>query len=486
MTRRSRSPQADEAQTPLFALADESPEEAAANDENRIALLASTGSLKKPVETIFIRPKKGKLNLLDSRFFNALLRHAQEHPDSANPYFRIALSQFKADVHYTSRNREHLVEVLNHMMGTVVNWGDSPRNAKGDSFVWQGAPLITYARISKKPGTPEILEYEFQRELLSQLLNPRVYATINIDLAAKANTYAAHKLLEICERYKTSPNGLSARLHWREWVTLLTGEPEVGPDVQFKYFSRDVLYPAVKQVNEIQDAFEVRVLLGKVGRRVETLQILVRRKGSGSAAPAVPLQELATDDLELVGRMLKLGIPQDTAEGYVHRFRPPRVRAALEAMETRLQKNEPVDNPIAYFVFLLNKGNLKDDQAVDVTAVERPNAPVETDRLKLVRRDYEQAMKDKAFAVFQELPLHEQVKQYDDYEATALPNEKSDALRRSWRNWRAETPDKPIPRFVQPGFKAWLATKDLQADDSVVLNWGVQIGHPALSAAKPI
>lgn len=478
MQRTSHSPvEAQASQEGLFEFATAAITRASEAEELLPAPPGSTGNLRKPIEAIVLQPKAGKLTLLDRRFFNVLLRHAQHNPAPAGPYYRISLSQFMADAKYESRNMEHLTEVLNHMMGTVVNWGDSAKNLKGPKYQWQGAPLITFARIRKDAGRGAVLEYEFQRELLPQLLNPSVYATISLELIAKMNTHAATVLLEIGVRYLTSPTGLTQRLPWRQWVPILTGNSSSKDDLQFKYFARDVLKPAIAQVNDAQDEFEVVQLVGKVSRRVETLQFHIRRRTAVLMADAPSrLAEVGVENLDLVGRLRILKIPQSTAESLILQFGARRMKAALAELEPRMELGK-VKAPVAYLKTLLSKGDLAEaeDHVHDVEAVEVPNKPVKDNTRAALNRAYVEDAKRRAMSIFEELPLEEQAQQVGLFETQRLP-EMSELLQRAWRKFRPDWPDKPITAFLRPIFSEWLAKDDLVPTEDQLLDWAANSG----------
>ena len=248
------------------------------------------GSVNKPVEAVLIRPVEGRLTLLKRRFFNILLFHAQNDPSAPaqGRYFEITLARLTADAAYESRNMEHLVDVLNQLMSTVVNWGDTPKNLKGPKYRWEGAPLLAYARIEKDERGPARLLYDFHREMHAQLLNPAVYVRLSLAMNATCKTHAALALYEAARRYKTNKDGLSKRMPWQEWVPILTGNPTIDPKLaQYKYFARDVLRPAIEEINSVQSELVVELLEGKAGRRVETLSFERR-------APAPALLALNT------------------------------------------------------------------------------------------------------------------------------------------------------------------------------------------------
>jgi hypothetical protein len=506
MLRHSRSPQADEGpQAGPFEAASASQMADPAPPVERAGVPARTGAtvLRKPMEMILIKPlpdkknKKNKLTLLAGRFYNALLIHAQENRVKSGKYFQIGLAQFQHATKYDSRNIEHLTNVLNDMLSTPINWGDSPKTLDRQ-LPWkrEGRSLISYWAIEKQPGGPTILSFDIGDELLDLLLDRKAYAKINIELAATMNTYAALQLLQICEQYKTlkgatpDKDGLSRSMHWREWVPYLTGDATCPPALQFKYFARDTLRPAVEQVNKAQDEFEVDYITTKQGRFIDKLQFQVKPKRPADTAPRDRLNEVGVDSLDLVGRLIHLKLQQHTAETLIVDFGPRRVRAALRELEPRVQAGT-VKNTLAYLKTLLRSGDLQEEQGdeqsgtvhdVEAKRLEAPS-PVGKPVLASLRVAYTKEMREKHYELFlREYPPEDQQDALTRFESEKLP-QLSEALHRPWNAWKEKAAQKePVPPILRSVFGEWLAQEDLKASDDTVLNWALAAGRIDISA----
>ncbi len=492
MGRRAKSPE-EEQQPSLFGVrgaerpAREQTEPDAA--ENTVAtdpawrLPANSPGVRKAMETILIRPKENRVTLQCRRFFNVLLRHAQTDPAPAGSYQTIPLRKFTQDLEFESRNMEHLVEVLNQMLATVVNWGDSAKNLKGTRYRWSGCALLAFASIEKQDGGRAMLKYDFHKELKDHLLNPQVYAFISLEMNARLRTHSALALYELGVKYLSNRNGLTMRMPWRDWVAPLTGNPDTSEELQYKYFARDVLKPALKEVNETQDEFEIVPLVEKVGRRVDTLQFAVRRKTAQQTADTSRLAELEVENLTLVGQLINHKVPQHTAEKFVLEYGATKVAAALSAFESRsaAAKAQPVRNPTGYFKTLLDKSETVREappqDIVDIAAKSTTATPWRTKS---------QEEEESAFAVklhrylahrakqrlreFQAMPPEDRQRLLEEFEETRL-QALSAPVRRVWEQFRKAGLQGNLPPFLVPPFETWLVREESAPSREEVEVW---------------
>ena len=428
--------------------------------------------LRKPVEAIVITPQKRKLTLLSRRFFNVMLRHAQQNPVAPGEYHEISLAQFIQDARYASRNMEHLAEVLECLTGTSVTWGDSPKNLKGPKYERTSASLVSLARLRKLEGQAPVLQYDFQKEVRDLLLNHRVYASISLSMNATMKTQPALVLYELGVRYLTNKNGLTMRMPWRDWVAPITGNPSVSADLEYKYFARDVLKPALREVNDAQDEFEMLTITGKVARKVETLQFQVVRKTASTATPAPsPLAGLETEDLFLIDRMLKLKIGQETAEKLVRQYGTFRTQLALDAVE---KAGDAVRAPLPYLRTVLEKGDFP-DAPIDVESRPAPHSAMEDGHFQSWKKGYLAHMRDRALEVYLEGSSEHQLEYLDKFEEEQLPSLNT-ALQRSWKEFRAQWPARRMTNFIAVPFKTWLASAYSEPTEDEVVEWASRSG----------
>jgi hypothetical protein len=105
---------------------------------------------------------------------------------------------------------------------------------------------------------------------------------VDLAVVAEIRSNSALALYKIVSRYKSSPGGLTMRMPWRAWITPLTGEPEEALSArgkpryeEFRYFNRDVIQRAVKELNAVQSEFLVEPVAITKGREVLELQFKI-------------------------------------------------------------------------------------------------------------------------------------------------------------------------------------------------------------------
>lgn len=291
----------------------------------------------KPVETIALRVTKGKATLLGRRFWNCLVKHAQVHSPNADNMYEMPVAQLRKLAGFDSKNMEVLATTLTELQTIAVNWGDSPKNFNRESYRWESATLLSYASIRKKAGEAPTLVFDFHPAVRPYILKPEVYSLISLEIQRRFRTVGGLVLYEIGERYLSSPNGLSARLHWTEWHHILTSRGRdggaKGKAPEWKYFKRDVLDPAVREVNKEQDKFSIDYHVAKAGRFTTDLQFVVKARRKELPAPA----DVEQWQLE---RLAQWGVPGTEAARLLERLTAADRIKVIETVERRLQKSE--------------------------------------------------------------------------------------------------------------------------------------------------
>lgn len=444
-------------------------------------------TFRKSVEAILLRPKEGKVSLLARRFYNVLLQHAQANPVPEGAYHRITLSQLGKGAGYSSRDVQYLVQVVNSMLATVVNWGDVKQQKLASRYELNAAALLSFVRITKEGNGPAVLEYDFHKEVRAMLVNPSVYAVISLEMNAKMRTYPSLALYEILERYKTSKTGLSYKEHWTHWARMLTGNPHLSPTLQYKYFSRDVLKPALKEVNRSQSAYVLEVIEWKVARKVEALQFRVT--AAVSSTDSMGQSEADADDaplnvaeLTLLGRLTDRKVPSKKAEQLVRAFGVAKAQWALAEVERR---GSSVSNPAGYLIKLMEEGvydpQSAGNEVVDVDVRDVPTVHSEG-ILASCAREFQKAQMAQRFEEFQRLDDLAQFALIEKFEAEVLEH-LNVPLKRAWSKFRADWPIKPMNSFVAPAFKEWLIKDEPAPSPDAVMSWAYKTGYVQLGSA---
>jgi hypothetical protein len=309
--------------------------------------------VRKHVNAVALMPRDRKITLLARRSFNVLLHVAQRQ--SGKDIYSAPLSEIINLSRFDSNNYELLKKTLKQLMGTVVEW-QSP--TAGEFDVWEASTLLAGCKLIKNRKNGAItIEWSYSPQIREQLMGPDRYARIALDVVTQLRSHAAMALYEICVRYIDNPSHLTARQHWRWWRPVLTGQqddPSRKPP-EYRYFKRDVLAPAIAEINALSD-IEVRGPVEHKGgdnKTIEQIQFAVVRKATARVASARPgALELEPVDLPLIGRAMDSGVKQEEAERLLQEFGAAALSAGLDSLHKRvaLPPNvaDPVQNPARY------------------------------------------------------------------------------------------------------------------------------------------
>lgn len=320
--------------------------------------------LRKANEAIGLRVTEGRLSLLNRKLLNVLMFHAQgaKVPGLNAPidtpvnrkYFWVPLSELAKDARYDSNDTANLKQQLEEMQNIKLLL-DTDRE-------WTSERLIASIKFANpkglKSGTGQVwVGFAFPPEVHESVMAPSSYTKLSIIYQGVLKSGSALALYEICRRYATNPSRVTSIEPIDYWYGALTGNPvQVGEELQpYKYFKRDVIKPAMAEVNTLTD-IEVELIEHKNGRRVERLQFRVEfakqpQLSFGARAPAVI-------DMELLAQIMELGITQTAASDIVAVHDNDKIRKCIGFVRARINdvSSTPLDSPAAYFTWTLQNG----------------------------------------------------------------------------------------------------------------------------------
>lgn len=281
-------------------------------------------SVRQPVEVAALVPLELKVTLLSRRVYHFLLAYSLDANGTLNEHgvtWRVPLRTVLKDIGYNSNNTKELRDSISELQSIKVTWGPSPKDERtGEVREWGSSQLLSSVEFVRDPSGMRWLEWSFPAALLRQLREQRPYFAYSLAIMAKLKRYSTMALFLLVMRYKTSPNGLTLRLPWRQFIPLLTGESvdearlrarveARGRDSteliekykEWRYFARDVVRACVDELNGVLDDCWVEPILHKRGRTVQDLQFRVHRRDQyvlAVPAKSTPrVQALATKTL---------------------------------------------------------------------------------------------------------------------------------------------------------------------------------------------
>lgn len=303
--------------------------------------------LRKATEAIFLKPVSGELTPLMHKAYNVLLaRAAKQGPDQKT--YKVSLKEIVRDTNFTSRDMAFFRECLKKLNGFQVEWDSFTPTGKRKG--WGVTTLLSEAEIIDGE-----LYFGFSERVKQQLLIPAIYQAINLTLIAKFRSRAAMALYEICLRYASSPGGLTPKRPWREWRDILCG-PNVKVD-EWRYFRRDTLDPAQREITKLTDDIEIERLEFKSGRTVTDIQFQVRQKAQKSLALGTQDENLFNG--ELLDKLIRIGFADKFASELLMKYDEGQIQAAVATVETDLRRppeKRQINSPTGYIRSSLEQG----------------------------------------------------------------------------------------------------------------------------------
>ena len=225
---------------------------------------------------------QSRISLLQRRAWNVLLANAyNELPDK--DIHTVSVVELAAKLGFGDGNQEYLKEVLKSIVDCKVEWNLLNKDNKQ---VWGIAGLLASVEIEEG-----ICSYEFPKPLRLKLHNPRVYAKLNLRLQNQFRSRYALVLWEICFDYFDTDRdrGETPFIALEVFKSLMGLEKEEYPI--FKVLNRDLIKPAIKEINDLTD-YHVEVEHKRLGRRIGELKFRITK------VKQFPVQESLFPDIE--------------------------------------------------------------------------------------------------------------------------------------------------------------------------------------------
>ncbi|MGS0894456.1 RepB family plasmid replication initiator protein [Burkholderia stagnalis] len=389
--------------------------------------------LRKAVQAIHIAPKSGKIGLQQRKMFSSLIKNAlrQEAFEPGRTSFSISIAALSHESGLNSNNTKYVKDTVNSLISTVVNWDYL---AADRSTVWKASGLLAGAELEQS-----VLKYSFSDQIRSELLNPEIYALIDMRIAREFRRSHSLALWENTVRYEGI--GITAKIPLPKFRDLILGQDKASQSYkEYKLFKSKVLVPCIQEVNEVSD-HTLELIEHKSGRSVEAVQFKVTRKQSTDTVEDGDVKNEA-----LVDEVAKFGIPRSEARRLITQYGVQRIKAAVAYTLNRTTKKNaaPIDNVAAYFRKALTHGYaLSEGQGAETAAPAKESAQSKQEQ---IRDKYLAAKVEEAGAYFRELEIDDQTKLIERYNETVAGSRDLTL-----------SPKKKASKLAQTSFFRWLA-----------------------------
>ena len=374
---------------------------------------------RKTNEAIGLRVVEGSLTLLSRKVFNVMIYHAQEmklpglnapiDTPAAKKYFWIPLIELARDAAYDSKDTRNLKDLLENMQDIKLLM-ENERQWTSERLV-SSVTLVNPEGLNGNSGQVWF-GYAFPPEVHEQVMAPSTFTRLSIVYQSSLKSGSALALYEICRRYATNPSKLTFIQSVEHWYGVITGNPlsAESPPV-YKYFKRDVLKPAIAEVNALTD-ISVELIEHKNGRRIEKLQFRVEfNKQPQLEFPAPPVVDTA-----LLERIMKFGFSKGTASDILAEFKDDIIRLAISRVEARAESKNmsPLSAPAGYFRWALQ--DLVRNPPSTAIAMAKPSPAAKAEGPSVMEK-FLVARGQEALAVYREADEHDRKNVFDRFKA---------------------------------------------------------------------
>lgn len=340
--------------------------------------------VQKPNQDIGYRVKAGQITLLSRKLVNVLLYHALRLKGSEDEagLFWIDAPLLIKDIRFNSNNRQVLIDSLDEIQSVRVIRVLKQKSKNGAKDATDEDQTTTYIsevlmpsfairntghsgnlyldarkdqelfrEVRNKPGGVLQVGFALPKSIKDMLGEKDTFTPLPLGFMAALQTTGGLALYEVAKRFETSPGRRTNKESWVWWWHVLTGAADNAEPPEYKYFKRDVIKPAIDEINALTDIL-VELSEGKEGRRVSTLQFLITTKAQS---------EMDLDprpvDVDLLARFNAIGVSTADAESYLRKYSPDIVTATLELVESRIADTslKPVGSPSAYLKTAFDK-----------------------------------------------------------------------------------------------------------------------------------
>ena len=301
--------------------------------------------------------------------------------ERVSPLFETRVTDLARLAQIPGKNYERVYESLNKIYEIDFRW-----NVVGESqeveLEMKSHLLSSIAfGVGKKNG---LIQFSIDPSLLVMIVEPSMWATLNLVAMPGLNTSPSYALYQNCWRYVTTHAKVTAALPTSMWIELLVGpdyymdvEPDGTKTPKYGDFKRKVLLPAIEKVNEnVALSYRILLLEHKVGKRVSKLQFKFEYKEKVDAP-----RNLFWDD-DIIKTLNSIGFDNNEIRDLSESQSMTVVAEALirlkEGEDKKRLKGERLTSRKAYFLAILtNVSSDLDWSPADLVKIEE-----ESNRLK--------------------------------------------------------------------------------------------------------
>ena len=291
---------------------------------------------RKAVQVLHSKPKS-PLTLLQRKLGNAWLKNAIENPPDKDGWWEIGIKDMAIEIGFDSNNRQYLKQSAEALMSIVFDW-DVLVPADKIKVIWKASVLFPEIEVRS-----DAIRYQFSSQMRELMINPEIYALIDMNIVRKFRRAASLGIWEFCVRFEKVKK--TSEVKWEKFRDMILGESADNKTYQeYKFFKSKVLKPGIAEINA-ESNHTIGLVESKIGKRVSGISFVVTRN-----YPAAVIAE-HDEFIELAAHLAQLGLPVSEANKLCKTQVLAEIKSALDYTKRRMADKKAIklENPAAYF-----------------------------------------------------------------------------------------------------------------------------------------
>lgn len=328
-------------------------------------------AFRKAVQAVHSKPR-APLTLLQRKLGNAWLKHAMESQPDAQGWWELNIRDLAKTIGFDSNNRQYLKDAAEALMSIMFEW--DVMALAGKRIHWKASVMFPELEIRS-----DVIRYQISSQMRERVLNPDMYAMIDMSVVRRFKRAPALAIWEFCIRFEKL--GQTAEVPWTFFRDMILGESADGKTYQeYKYFKSKVLLPSIKEINKASE-HEIDLVETKIGRRIDKVRFIVTRKAKTVIQAVVPPEDASERDL--LSDLELIGFSRVDSRKLLGQHGVEELVKALAFTRKRMADttSAPLEQPAAYLRKALTQGYAKHETVSNVEQAQllaEPRAEVDS------------------------------------------------------------------------------------------------------------
>lgn len=282
------------------------------------------------------------MGLAARRFLDAAYFIVAQEPEVPEQY-DVELNYFKWLMRYDSRNLKHLRTIADEAQNAKIRVTNTPSDREpAENDIWVQVQLIGMVALHRGR-----VRFDVHHSLIPHIRDPRKSHWLSLRISTSFTRSLARAIYD-----KVLPSVPNARTDWIKLDEMRTWPGKMGANATiFKYFKRDWLEPAVREINEISDidlSYETKTE-STSSKKVDRIRFLLKRKDTADAvmaslADASQLYKILKEEFNLSTRQFsEISENRET-------WNDDRILQAIEYTRFKLNRGQIKKSPAGYLM----------------------------------------------------------------------------------------------------------------------------------------